>query len=99
MMRRIKVSVATITGLSLSYILYKNTSTTPQLKPLQKSPPQIKPKTRSQLLKDLASEQFDLLVIGGGATGAGCALDACTRGLKVALVEQDDYASGTSSRR
>lgn len=43
-------------------------------------------------------ELYDLLVIGGGATGAGIALDAATRGLKVALVERDDFASGTSSR-
>lgn len=41
---------------------------------------------------------YDLLVIGGGATGAGIALDAATRGLKVALVERDDYSSGTSSK-
>jgi glycerol-3-phosphate dehydrogenase len=43
-------------------------------------------------------EVYDLLVIGGGATGAGVALDAATRGLKVALVERDDFASGTSSK-
>ncbi|KAJ3150024.1 mitochondrial glycerol-3-phosphate dehydrogenase [Geranomyces michiganensis] len=42
--------------------------------------------------------EFDLLIVGGGATGTGCALDAATRGLKVALVERDDFASGTSSR-
>lgn len=42
--------------------------------------------------------KFDLLVIGGGATGAGIALDAVTRGLKVALVEKDDFSSGTSSK-
>ncbi|ORX92870.1 DAO-domain-containing protein [Basidiobolus meristosporus CBS 931.73] len=41
---------------------------------------------------------FDLLIVGGGATGAGIALDAATRGLKVAMVERDDFASGTSSR-
>ncbi|CAG8449937.1 6667_t:CDS:2 [Cetraspora pellucida] len=41
---------------------------------------------------------FDLLIIGGGATGTGTALDAATRGLKVALVERDDFSSGTSSR-
>ncbi|KAK4988843.1 mitochondrial glycerol-3-phosphate dehydrogenase [Elasticomyces elasticus] len=41
---------------------------------------------------------YDLLVIGGGATGTGIALDAATRGLKVALVERDDFASGTSSK-
>ena len=39
--------------------------------------------------------KFDVLVIGGGATGVGCAVDASLRGLKVALVERDDFASGT----
>jgi glycerol-3-phosphate dehydrogenase len=43
-------------------------------------------------------EIYDLLVIGGGATGTGIALDAVTRGLKVALVERDDFGSGTSSK-
>ena len=46
----------------------------------------------------LKNGPFDLLIIGGGATGAGVALDAATRGLKVALVERDDFSSGTSSR-
>ena len=41
---------------------------------------------------------YDLLIIGGGATGSGIALDAATRGLKVALVERDDFSSGTSSK-
>ncbi|KAG0240981.1 FAD dependent oxidoreductase-domain-containing protein [Mortierella sp. GBAus27b] len=47
---------------------------------------------------DGETDVFDLLIIGGGATGAGCALDAATRGLKVAMVERDDFSSGTSSR-
>ncbi|XP_026874269.2 glycerol-3-phosphate dehydrogenase, mitochondrial isoform X1 [Electrophorus electricus] len=42
--------------------------------------------------------EFDVLVVGGGATGAGCALDAVTRNLKTALVERSDFSSGTSSR-
>ena len=46
----------------------------------------------------LASDPFDVVVIGGGVTGAGAALDAATRGLSVALVEARDFASGTSSR-
>jgi glycerol-3-phosphate dehydrogenase len=54
---------------------------------------------REQILKELQSgNTVDLLVIGGGATGCGIALDATTRGLKTALVERYDYAEGTSSR-
>ena len=53
---------------------------------------------RARQLRRLASESFDVLVIGGGATGAGTALDAASRGLKVALVERFDFAQGTSSR-
>jgi len=53
---------------------------------------------RSGNLARHADEEFDLLVIGGGITGAGVALDAAYRGLAVALVERDDVASGTSSR-
>ncbi|KAI4183735.1 MAG: hypothetical protein LQ348_004639 [Seirophora lacunosa] len=51
-----------------------------------------------QLEKHEDAEPYDLLVIGGGATGAGIALDAATRGLKVAMVEREDFASGTSSK-
>jgi len=58
-----------------------------------------KPPARSELIDRLKSTpEFDLLIVGGGATGSGCALDAATRGLNVALVERDDYASGTSSK-
>jgi glycerol-3-phosphate dehydrogenase len=46
----------------------------------------------------LAAEDFDVLVVGGGITGCGVALDAATRGLRTALVEADDFASGTSSK-
>ena len=53
---------------------------------------------RKEDLKKMTSEAFDLLVIGGGVTGCGIALDAASRGLKVALVEQRDFASGTSSK-
>ena len=42
--------------------------------------------------------EYDLLVIGSGATGSGIALDAATRGLRVAVVERDDFGSGTSSK-
>jgi glycerol-3-phosphate dehydrogenase len=53
---------------------------------------------RGAMLSRLAAERFDVLVIGGGITGAGAALDAASRGLRVALVETRDLASGTSSR-
>jgi heterodisulfide reductase subunit A-like polyferredoxin len=51
-----------------------------------------------QLAKLQEGKEFDLLVVGGGATGAGIALDAATRGLNIALVEKYDFSSGTSSR-
>ena len=53
---------------------------------------------RAQALDALAAEPFDVVVIGGGITGAGVALDAASRGYSVALLERADYASGTSSR-
>lgn len=56
------------------------------------------PMRSEQLVALQSGEEYDVLIIGGGATGAGCALDACTRGLKTALVEANDFASGTSSR-
>ncbi|MHB8246774.1 MAG: glycerol-3-phosphate dehydrogenase/oxidase [Acidimicrobiales bacterium] len=53
---------------------------------------------RSAGLARLRSEEFDVLVVGGGITGAGVLLEAASRGLKAALVERDDFASGTSSK-
>jgi glycerol-3-phosphate dehydrogenase len=54
--------------------------------------------SREQAIDALRANEFDLLVVGGGITGAGVALDAAARGYSVALVERADYASGTSSR-
>src|ERR1700740_582977 len=56
------------------------------------------PRQREVAWERLGTEQFDVVVIGGGVVGSGSALDAATRGLKVALVEARDFASGTSSR-
>jgi glycerol-3-phosphate dehydrogenase len=53
---------------------------------------------RNENIASLAEGTFDVLVIGGGITGAGVALDAASRGLRTALVERDDFASGTSSK-
>jgi glycerol-3-phosphate dehydrogenase len=58
----------------------------------------LNPQQRAEDLSRLAKEHFDVLVIGGGINGVGVALDAVTRGLTVALVEGNDFASGTSSR-
>src|SRR4051795_3548299 len=53
---------------------------------------------RPTMLRRLADEEFDVVVVGGGITGAGVALDAASRGLRTALVDQGDFASGTSSK-
>ena len=53
---------------------------------------------RNTMLDRLAHEEFDIVVVGGGITGVGVALDAASRGLRTALVERDDFASGTSSK-
>ncbi|KAF8059578.1 FAD dependent oxidoreductase-domain-containing protein [Lyophyllum atratum] len=76
----------------------------------RRAPPPWTPPSRAEMLAslkvsrpikagvDAQGEEFDLLVVGGGATGAGVAVDAASRGLKVALVERDDFAAGTSSK-
>ena len=56
------------------------------------------PFDRANALRDLSEESFDVLVVGGGITGTGVALDAATRGLRTALIEKGDFASGTSSK-
>ncbi len=58
----------------------------------------LTPLRRSDQINRLRSETFDVLVIGGGATGSGCALDAVSRGLSAALIDRFDLTSGTSSR-
>ena len=55
-------------------------------------------RTRSANIQKLGTEQFDILIVGGGITGAGIARDAAMRGFKTALVDKGDFASGTSSK-
>jgi len=54
--------------------------------------------TRARAIEEIAGSHFEVVVIGGGITGAGVALDAASRGYSVALLERGDYATGTSSR-
>ncbi len=61
-------------------------------------PARLEPAQRSADLESIQAQTFDLVVIGGGVVGAGTALDAASRGLSVALIEQRDWAAGTSSR-
>lgn len=66
---------------------------------LQTPPPSLAAlPSRAESLARLGKEEFDVLIIGGGATGLGTALEAASRGFKVALVEKNDFGSGTSSR-
>ena len=62
------------------------------------NPARLDPEQRAAALQRMREETFDVVVIGAGATGTGCALDAASRGLSVALLEARDFASGTSSR-
>lgn len=68
--------------------------------PKEKEGPTKNIPSRAEQLRRLQDKEvvYDVLIIGGGATGAGCALDAATRGLNVACIERGDFASETSSR-
>lgn len=72
----------------------------PSTKETRRPPPIWTPPSRQHMLDALKAsdvkneDEFDLLIVGGGATGAGVAVDAASRGLKVALVERDDFSSG-----
>ena len=67
----------------------------------RRPPPPWAPPSRKEMLNSLKAsskdgqKEFDILIVGGGATGAGIAVDAISRGLKVALVERDDFGAGS----
>ena len=86
------------------YYLNSGPTYPPSTKEHRRPPPPWTPPTRTQMLDSLKAsgrrqgdgypEEFDLLIVGGGATGAGVAVDAASRGLKVALVDRDDFSAG-----
>ncbi|KAI5123140.1 hypothetical protein M0805_000843 [Coniferiporia weirii] len=86
------------------YYLNSGPSYPPSTAESRRPPQPWTPPSRNSMLDSLkasgstAEEEFDLLIVGGGATGAGVAVDAASRGLKVALVERDDFSAGTSSK-
>ncbi|XP_057271700.1 glycerol-3-phosphate dehydrogenase, mitochondrial isoform X2 [Pezoporus wallicus] len=94
-------AIATVFGLS-QFSQYRNKhGTLVNVQAAEAVPVPMKshlPTREQQILTLQTTSEFDVLVIGGGATGCGCALDAVTRGLKTALLERDDFSSGTSSR-
>ncbi|KAG5860250.1 glycerol-3-phosphate dehydrogenase [Encephalitozoon hellem] len=81
-----------------SRYLYKKIFVMGRLKHIKKPSEDWEAPSRKAMMERLESEVFDLVIVGGGSTGAGCALDAATRGLNVALVEALDFGSGTSSK-
>ncbi|CAG0919992.1 unnamed protein product [Notodromas monacha] len=82
-------SIPGILKLSLPSVIAEHELNERRIEPLR---------SRREQLLSLRTDKFDVLVIGGGATGCGVALDAVSRGLKTALVEMDDFSAGTSSR-
>lgn len=98
MRRLVGMSTGAI-GAFAAYTLYHTNETVAGAVHGHVVPDRRKIPQRKDAVRELSSRrQFDVLVIGGGATGTGCALDATTRGLSTALVEKEDFAAGTSSR-
>jgi glycerol-3-phosphate dehydrogenase len=111
LLRPLLYTFAAATSGSIAYVAFQTRDfpTLPPSEATATTPKFPKFKTRNDQIADLKrsgaiavspspEDIYDLLIIGGGATGAGIALDAVTRGLKVALVERDDFSCGTSSK-
>ncbi|KAI0374199.1 hypothetical protein BV20DRAFT_1118796 [Pilatotrama ljubarskyi] len=101
--RRTLAAVGGATALTAAggyYYLNSGPSYPPSTKETRRPPPPRTPPSREQMLNALKAsgtnpdEEFDLLIVGGGATGAGVAVDAASGGLRVALVERDNFSSG-----
>lgn len=101
-LQAVRRSLYGASALALSYAFFSPLQNETQSPVKNLAPPLVKsrppPPSRKQVLESLEKETFDVLVIGGGAVGTGTAVDAATRGLKVALVEKTDFALGTSSK-
>lgn len=99
MRRALTVSTGAIGGFALFKALYHDSHESDAYAPIASTVThgQIPPRIH-QVRRLATGPSFDVLVIGGGATGTGCALDAVTRGLSTALIEKEDFAAGTSSR-
>ena len=104
--KKLLIGTSTALGLSSYFYLNNKNEKISMDDSVDKRPSALwTPPTRDQMLAKLGAfdqkdkeDLWDLLIVGGGATGAGVAVDAATRGYKTALVERDDFASGTSSK-
>lgn len=93
------LSLATLTGaVALHQILVREDEKKYRQKYARPIPMAWMPESRRSTLSKTKKQKFDLVIIGGGSVGAGCLLDAATRGYSVLLLEKDDFASGTSSK-
>lgn len=93
------IAIATSVTGYITYKIIKKNEIKAEAKIFSRRPLfQWKPNTRRELIESLKTKEFDVLIIGGGSAGAGCALDATTRGLSVALVDTGDFASQSSSK-
>lgn len=90
--------IALFGGAVAGWRTYDHYSRTQHRRNLVRSAVEVPVPSRAQMVQDLKAREADVLVIGGGATGCGVALDATTRGLSVACIDQEDFGSGTSSK-
>lgn len=94
----LKLTTIIILGLISVYMIRKIRISNDMKAVISRRKKTIEIRSRKEILKQLTESKFDILIIGGGITGSGVALDAATRGLKVALIERFDFGSETSSK-
>lgn len=100
--QRLLIGTGVVATSSLAYYFYfkpkKLVLSTEEIKAALEWTPPSRQDLLDRLKSSTAKNPFDILIIGGGATGSGCALDATSRSLSTALVERSDFAGGTSSK-